>query len=221
MIAAIHRPGRSFGNDDRHFAFALGAGGALDRFGEALGKRAGNLEPRFILRDANGADFVARDVAAAAQQRQEPARIGIVAPADVHLEPDDVVEAGAMAVGLGRQAVRANVDQFLGFGQARAVNFDQSRGNVLGALLGDVRRGDEDHLGEVEFDVEVVVAERVVLGRVEHLEQGRGGVAAPVGADLVHLVQHDHRVHRAGVSQRPHQPPRHPSPANAARSGSR
>jgi hypothetical protein len=41
-----------------------------------------------------------------------------------------------------------------------------------------------------------VVAEAVVLGRVEHLEQCRARVAAPVGADLVDLVEHDHRVHR-------------------------
>ena len=34
--------------------------------------------------------------------------------------------------------------------------------------------GDEDHVGQVEVDLEVVVAEGVVLGRVEHLEQRRG-----------------------------------------------
>ena len=74
-----------------------------------------------------------------------------------------------------------------------------------GDRLGDVRGGDEDDLGEVELDVEVVVAERVVLRRVEHLEQRRRRVAAPVGADLVDLVEHDHRVHRPGVAQRPHE----------------
>jgi hypothetical protein len=50
---------------------------------------------------------------------------------------------------------------------------------------------------QVELDVEVVVAERRVLRRVEHLEQGRARVAAPVGADLVDLVEEDDRVHRA------------------------
>ena len=63
-------------------------------------------------------------------------------------------------------------------------------------------------LGEVELDVEVVVAERVVLRRVEHLEQRRRRIAAPVGADLVDLVEHDHRVHRPGVAQRAHEPAR-------------
>ena len=66
-----------------------------------------------------------------------------------------------------------------------------------GNRLGHVRGGDEQHLGEVQLDVQVVVAEAVVLRRVEHLEQRRRGVAAPVRADLVDLVQQDHRVHRA------------------------
>jgi hypothetical protein len=43
---------------------------------------------------------------------------------------------------------------------------------------------DEHDLGEVELDVEVVIAERVVLRRVEHLEQRDRRIAAPVGADL-------------------------------------
>ena len=52
-------------------------------------------------------------------------------------------------------------------------------------------------------EVEVVVAEGVVLRRVEHLEQRRGGVAAEVGAHLVDLVEHEDRVARAGVAQGP------------------
>ena len=63
-----------------------------------------------------------------------------------------------------------------------------------------VGRGEEQHVGQVEVDLQVVVAERVVLRRVEHLEQRRGRVAAPVGADLVDLVEQDDRVHRAGLA---------------------
>ena len=65
------------------------------------------------------------------------------------------------------------------------------------------------HARQVERQVEVVVAERVVLRRVEHLEHRRGGVAAEVGAHLVDLVDHHHRVHRAGVADRPHDHARH------------
>ncbi len=58
----------------------------------------------------------------------------------------------------------------------------------------EVGGGDEHDLGEVEGHLEVVVAEGVVLLGVEDLEQGGGGVAAEVDADLVDLVQHEDRV---------------------------
>ncbi len=66
--------------------------------------------------------------------------------------------------------------------------------------------GDEQDLGQVQLDLEIVVAEGVVLRRVEHLEQGRGRVSPVVGAQLVHLVEDDHRVHGPGLAQGAHQP---------------
>ena len=48
----------------------------------------------------------------------------------------------------------------------------------------------------------------MILRRVEHLEQGGGRIAAPVGADLVHLVEKDDRVHRPGIAQRADEPAR-------------
>ena len=65
-----------------------------------------------------------------------------------------------------------------------------------------VGRGDEEHLRQVDRHFEVVVAERVVLRRVEHLEQRRRRVALEAGGHLVDLVEHEHRVHRAGLLQR-------------------
>ena len=69
-----------------------------------------------------------------------------------------------------------------------------------------VRGGEEQHVGQVELDLQVVVAERVVLRRVEHLEQGRGRVAAVVRAELVDLIEQDDRVHRAGLGDGPDDP---------------
>ena len=66
--------------------------------------------------------------------------------------------------------------------------------------------GDEQHLGQVELHLEVVVAEGVVLCRIEHLEQRRGRVAPVVGSQLVDLVEHDDRVHGAGLAEGAHQP---------------
>ena len=61
------------------------------------------------------------------------------------------------------------------------------------------------HPRQVEVDLEVVVTERVVLRRVEDLEQRRRRVAPVVGADLVDLVEHDDRVHGPGLPQGAHQ----------------
>ena len=85
-----------------------------------------------------------------------------------------------------------------------------------GDRVEDVRRGDEHHLGEVERQVEVVVAEGVVLRRVEDLEHRARRVAAEVGAHLVDLVDHEHRVARAGVAQRADDRPRHRADVGAA-----
>ena len=70
-----------------------------------------------------------------------------------------------------------------------------------GDRLGLVGGCDEDDLAEVELHVQVVVAERRVLRRVEDLEQRAGRVAPPVRADLVDLVEQDHRVHRPRVTE--------------------
>jgi hypothetical protein len=48
----------------------------------------------------------------------------------------------------------------------------------------------------------------VVLSGIEHLEQSGTRVAAVVRADLVDLVEQDHRVHRAGFGDGPDDPAR-------------
>ena len=53
---------------------------------------------------------------------------------------------------------------------------------------------DEEHLRQVERLVEIVVAEGVVLLRVEGLEQRGRGVAAEVASELVDLVEHEDRI---------------------------
>ena len=57
-----------------------------------------------------------------------------------------------------------------------------------------VRRRDEDDVRQIELHLEVVIRERRVLLGVEHLEQRGRRVAAEVGAELVDLVEHEHRV---------------------------
>ena len=50
-----------------------------------------------------------------------------------------------------------------------------------------------------------MVAEGRVLRRIEHLEQRGRRISAPVGAELVDLVEQDHRVHGARVAQGAHE----------------
>ena len=59
-----------------------------------------------------------------------------------------------------------------------------------------------DHAAQIERHPEIVVAERVVLLRIEHLEQRRAGIALEAGAQLVDLVEHHHAVARAGLADR-------------------
>ena len=117
----------------------------------------------------------------------------------------DLVLAQPVALALARPQVVAGDRHLLGHGVAVEADDLHAVQQRAGDRLGLVGRRDEDDLGQVELHVEVVVAERGVLRRVEHLEQGRAGVAAPVGADLVDLVEQDDRVHRPGVAQGAHQ----------------
>ena len=61
-------------------------------------------------------------------------------------------------------------------------------------VLDEVRGRDEHHLRQVERHAEVVVGERVVLRRVEHLEQRARRIALVRHAELVDLVEQEHRV---------------------------
>ena len=62
-----------------------------------------------------------------------------------------------------------------------------------------VRGGDEKHLAQVVFDIEIVIHEHVVLFGIEHFHQGGRRVATEVGRHLVELIEHEDGVYRAGL----------------------
>ena len=62
--------------------------------------------------------------------------------------------------------------------------------------------GDEQHLGEVVVDVQVMVVEGAVLFGVQHLKQSGGEIATEIGGHLVHLVEQEDRIARAGFAHR-------------------
>ena len=57
-----------------------------------------------------------------------------------------------------------------------------------------VGRGDEQHARQIERQIEIMIGEGVVLRRVEHFQQRRGGIAAKIRADLVQFIQQNHRI---------------------------
>ena len=60
--------------------------------------------------------------------------------------------------------------------------------------LHHIRRGDKHHFREVERNLEVVIAERKVLLRVEDLQERRRRITTELLADLVDFVEHEHRI---------------------------
>ena len=69
---------------------------------------------------------------------------------------------------------------------------------------------------EIEFDIQIMILEGMILRRVQHFEQRGRRIPAPVGAQLIDLVEHDHRIHGAGVAQGTHQPAGQSSDVGAA-----
>ena len=57
-----------------------------------------------------------------------------------------------------------------------------------------VGRGNKHDIAQVEVDVQIVVTKGAVLGRVEHFQQRAAGVATPVLANFINLIQYEDRV---------------------------
>jgi len=57
-----------------------------------------------------------------------------------------------------------------------------------------IGRRDENHLRQIERHIQVMIGKRIVLLRIQHLEQRRGRIAAEITAELVDLVEHEHGV---------------------------
>ena len=89
---------------------------------------------------------------------------------------------------LARDEIPLGDLQLLALGVACEVHGLQPVEQRPGDGLEEVRRRDEQDFRQVERHAEVVVGERVVLGRIQHLEQRGGGVALEGNPELVYLV---------------------------------
>ena len=75
--------------------------------------------------------------------------------------------------------------------------------------IGGVGRADKQHVTEVIGHVQIVVCERVVLLRVQHFQQGTGGIAVVRRREFIHLVQNHDRIRYAAFGNAVQNPSGH------------
>ena len=68
--------------------------------------------------------------------------------------------------------------------------------------------GDEQDIGEVVLQLQIVVREGLVLLRVQHLQEGCTGIAMKIAGQLVDLVEKKNRVVRPATAHPLEHPPR-------------
>jgi hypothetical protein len=139
---------------------------------------------------------LAQDRAQALLEAAHPglACIAVDHAAQCRIADPDLAASHAHALELLRPQVVARDGQLLGGDVAAQADGLHAVEQWPGDGVELVRGTHEQHLRQVEADVEVMVKKLAVLLRIEHLEQGRGGVALVGRTDLVDLVEHDQRV---------------------------
>ncbi len=116
-------------DDDTLLAGPLSDGG-----GEGVRAVGNDLEAGLGVEDADRADFALRDMSCLADQRQQPARLGTVFPADRYREPDAIFEACIRTLALGRiEGRRRTFGEFLGCRPRRKLLTQEGDGDLLGA----------------------------------------------------------------------------------------
>ena len=66
-----------------------------------------------------------------------------------------------------------------------------------GDIRSDVRRGYEQHLAQIIWNLKIIVPEGIVLFGIEHFEQRGGRIALVVAAELVDLIEQNERIRAA------------------------
>ena len=119
---------------------------------------------------------------------------GVVEGESVLLQPG--------VVALARNEVAPRDFQLLEFavaGELQHLHAIQQRARDAFQRVGG---GDEERFGEIERQIQVVVAELLVLRWVQNLHQRRGRIAPEVSPELVDFVQHQHGIAHPGAAHR-------------------
>jgi hypothetical protein len=122
-------------------------------------------------------------------------------PMDRVARPADLLLTHAMILDLARdQEVRR--DLRLLFGRvARQSNHLHPVSQRRGDRVEHVGCRDEENAGEIEGRIQEMIAELVVLLRVQDLEQGRGGISPEIRAELVEFIEHHDGIARPRLLQ--------------------
>src|ERR1039458_2858593 len=203
---AAARGGR--GERDGH----AGAGGAVGDFGiGAVARRA-----EILLDDIGGDDYLlagafgdaagllAADGADLALQAADAGFAGVAAHDEAHGvvgELDVLFDGEAVLGDLPRDEVAEGDDHLFLFGVAFERDDFHAVAQGVGHGVEDVGGGDEEDLGEVKGNIQVVVAVGEILLGVEDFEEGAGRVAAEIAAQLIDFVEHEDRVVGTGAAQ--------------------
>ena len=191
------KPGRDAGHRGAHGDLALEPALAEDRH-ELLDADADQAVLAFSQPDRRVAQDLADLSLKIAHARF--ARIGVDDLAQRRLRDLDLAVLDAVRLHLALDQIARGDLQLLLLGVAGETDDLHAVAQRPGNRVEHVRRGDEHHARQVERHAEIVVAERVVLLRIEHLEHGRGRIAMDAGAELVDLVQHHHAIARTGLA---------------------
>ena len=176
-----------------------------------LGMHARSAEQRSNVRaiERRALDLACRDPARdLARERRARARAGARRPRACSCVITSRIASSVSASCSAREAVRVELArhqvllrdrELLALGVAGEVDDLHAIEQRARDVLDEVRGRDEHHLGQIERHAEVVIGERVVLRRVEDLEQRGRGIAVIRAAELVDLVEQEHRVLAAGL----------------------
>ena len=181
-----------------HADLVLLLGGAVDELGrpQILGRRSHGDVPGRALALGRDPGHLAADVGNLPLQVPHPRLVSVLA--------DDVAQGRVgEAEGVLLQPMLIHLagdEEPLGDLELLLLNVARELDDLHAVPQGgrdggeDVGRGDEDHLGQVIGHVQVVVGKGVVLLGVQHLQQGRRGVASEINAHLINLVQHEEGI---------------------------
>ena len=111
----------------------------------------------------------------------------------------ELVGLHAVLLELARDEVLPGDLLLLALGVAGEIHHFHPVEQRTGNVLDEIGRRDEEHLAQVERHAEIVVHERVVLGRIEHLEQRARRIALERDAELVDLVEQEDGILGAGL----------------------